>query len=330
MFNISDIFDKQKKEGPSHPDSKPEEAGVSSVVIRKIELDSQGAGLQLYQEAFRQVKEFYLSARNGTLRLAAELPKVAEGLRELVAQDDFGLMKSCFSDYPDQADYLYYHGVNVSIFALRMALGLGYEQRAALELGLAGLLHDIGLMSYLDIINQSRTLTRDERTRVKQHPRTGLEILSKLNPVPSAGIMDVVCQEHERIDGTGYPEGLRESAVCLSAQVVGLADTYEALTHRRPHREKRTPLEASKIIAEEKQAFSPKIIKVLFERVGIFPVGATVRLNTKELGIVLRVHTEFPLRPLVKVLFDAEGNELKEPKLVDLSNSRVLFIAECL
>jgi HD-GYP domain-containing protein (c-di-GMP phosphodiesterase class II) len=331
MFNISDIFDKQKgEESPSKPDSKPEEAGVSSVVVRKIELESEGTGLRLYQDAFRKIKEIYLCARNGTLRLGPDLQKVAEALRELAGQDDVGLLKLCFSDYPDLAEYLYYHCVNVSILALRIASGLRFEREAALELGLAGLLHDIGLMNYLDIIHQSKVLTINEFANIKQHPRAGFEMLSKLNPLPADGIRNAVLQEHERIDGTGYPEALTESAICLNAQIVGLADSFEALTHRRPHREKRTPLEASKIITEEKKAFSSKIIKALFERVGIFPVGATVRLNTKELGIVLRVHAEFPLRPLVKVLFDVEGNELKEPKLVDLSNSRVLFIAECL
>jgi HD-GYP domain-containing protein (c-di-GMP phosphodiesterase class II) len=331
VFNISDIFDKHKKEEPpERPEKKGEEAGTPTPVVIKSAEEGEGLGLKLYAKTFDLAKEIYLSAREGRVRWEEEIRLLVQELSVLLSQEDPGLPKKCFSDYERAEEYLYYHVVNVSILSMMIARGLGYERQDLVELGLCALLHDIGLMHYLGIIHQAKVLTKEEFAQVREHPRVGFEMLSRVDPKLSAGLLEGVRQEHERIDGSGYPAGRTEGEICRNAQIMGLVDTFEALTHSRPHRAKHSSLEASKVIIDAKSAFSSKIIKVLFERVGIFPSGTTVRLNTKELGVVLRVNAEFPLRPVVKVLFDVDGQELQEPKVVDLAKSRVLFIVESL
>jgi HD-GYP domain-containing protein (c-di-GMP phosphodiesterase class II) len=173
-------------------------------------------------------------------------------------------------------------------------------------------------------------LSSDELAKVKEHPAKGLEILSKLGGEFSTGLSDVITQEHERMDGSGYPKGLREGEIGEFAQIVSLADVYESLTHSRPHRLRLTPPKAVNEILKQKSVFSVKVMKLLLERIGIFPVGTWVRLNTKETGIVLKNNQGLPLRPAVQVLFAENGGKLLQPKLVDLASNLLISVEECL
>jgi HD-GYP domain-containing protein (c-di-GMP phosphodiesterase class II) len=329
MFNISDIFDKYKKaQSPQSSEAKDEAISISSVVGKKLEEKNEGAASRLYEGVVRQVKEIYILAREDKLRSISDIQRLSQELVVFLQQEDAGLLKICFSAYPKLEDYLYYHVVNVCILAFKMASGEDTEQEKRIELAVSCLLHDIGLVRNLEIILKTRALTREEYANIKQHPQAGFEILSKVDPKLSSAVLEVAFQEHERIDGSGYPRGLAENEIALNAKIVGLADCFEALTHPRPYRKKYPAREASKIIVDNKNSFEIKWIKALLGKIGIFPVGTPVRLNTKELGVVLGTSEVSPLRPVVKILYDVDGNELKEPRVVDLSNNKVLFIAE--
>jgi HD-GYP domain-containing protein (c-di-GMP phosphodiesterase class II) len=121
---------------------------------------------------------------------------------------------------------------------------------------------------------------------------------------------------------------LKGSQIAEQAQVVGLIDVYEALTHQRPYLNKHK-IEAIKSILGMKNAFDSKLVKVLIERVGIFPVGVFVRLSTKEIGIVVENNPKLPFRPIINIMFDTEGRRLKDPKVVNLADNSVIFIEEC-
>jgi len=99
-----------------------------------------------------------------------------------------------------------------------------------------------------EIVNKSGPLTPEELSQVRQHPLYSVTLLEKskdLEPV----ILQAISQQHERIDGAGYPKGLAGEAVHPYAKVIGLVDVYEALTHPRPYRKHYTPDEAMKMIA---------------------------------------------------------------------------------
>ncbi|MFH1641162.1 MAG: HD domain-containing phosphohydrolase [Candidatus Omnitrophota bacterium] len=330
MFNLSDIFDKHKKEKaqpPKSPEAKSQELKVSSVVSRKPEEADVGGALKFYEEAARAVKEVYMGAQEGKLNFSADMQRLSQELTDLLYRQDLSLLTKCFSDYPKIEDYLYYHALNVSILSLKLVSAFDFDQEKKIEFVLSALLHDIGLQRYLDIILKTTELTKTEYAEIKQHPRGSFELLSKAEPKLPSAVLETVYQEHERIDGSGYPRGLLGSAMTLNAKIIGLVDCFEALMHPRPYRKKYPSLEASKIIVDNKNSFEDKLIKALFEKIGIFPVGTLLRLNTKESGIVLSTSEESPLRPVVKIIFDADGSELKEPRVVDLSNSKVLFVS---
>jgi HD-GYP domain-containing protein (c-di-GMP phosphodiesterase class II) len=283
---------------------------------------------ELYSELYQAARRLYSSKPAEGAHPIKAVEELINKVINALETDAKNLTKLSLDDYPRVEDYFYYHITNVTILSIELANGLGYERKELLEIGTAAFIHDIGLIKYENVIETSKALTKMEYDAIKNHPNAGLEALNKLGSAVTPAMRDVVCQEHERLDGSGYPNGLKGSQITEQAQVVGLIDVYEALTHQRPYMNKHK-IEAIKSILGMKSAFDPRLVKALIERVGVFPVGVFVRLNTKEIGMVVDNNTKLPFRPVVSIVYDSEGRQLKEPKLVNLADNSVIFIEEC-
>ncbi|NOY53795.1 MAG: HD domain-containing protein [Deltaproteobacteria bacterium] len=219
------------------------------------------------------------------------------------------------------------HAVNVAIFSLKIGMGLDYNENQLIRLGTVALLHDIGMAKLdLELINKEDVLSKEEYEEMKRHPEYSYEMLSRLGPTYT-WIAAVVRQEHERINGKGYPRGLTGEEIHEYAQIIGLVDYYEALTHTRPQRRRFLPYDAVKIIVEsEKGVFAPRLIKTLLKKISVFPLEGFVKLNTNEVGKVIETSEDRPLRPTVEILYDAEGHSLKVPKVVRLKDTPLIYI----
>jgi cyclic di-GMP phosphodiesterase len=142
--------------------------------------------------------------------------------------------------------------------ALAEPLELSAAQREALELG--ALLHDIGEVRTPEaILRKPAALDLDERRVIEQHPGTGSEILEAVPLLTPA--LDVVGAHHERWDGSGYPHGLRDEAIPLTARIFAVVDALDAMTHDRPHRKARSVEDALTVVREEAgKQFDPRIV----------------------------------------------------------------------
>jgi len=178
------------------------------------------------------------------------------------------------------------------------------------------------------ILNKPGPLTPEERNFIKRHPELGAQALRQV--CPDAGwIADLVLQEHERLGGQGYPRGLQGAEIHEYAQIIGLADTFEALLHVRPYRHRFLPHEAVReLVTKEKAVFSTKTLKCLIQQFSVFPLGTRVRLNTGESAEVVELNPQYPLRPVVKVQKDPHGLSLKEARTLDLSKSSLVHVTE--
>lgn len=131
--------------------------------------------------------------------------------------------------------YTYVHSVHVAILALMMAEHMGYKRKDLRDIVLGALLHDVGKEKIpLAILNRPGKLSASEFALVKEHPSLGEEIL-RLKPLSLSTYL-VICQHHERWNGQGYPDGLRETQIHPFAQIVAVADVFDALTADRPYR----------------------------------------------------------------------------------------------
>ena len=341
MIRLADIL-KKYRQGSRRPDASDAGAdakgklprlddtfSVSSAMNKEIDATLALKATQMYQEALARSRELYRPQRDESLDCFAGISAAVTKIIEALSDGNAELLRRALADYESPEDYLSGHAVNVCIMALGLGIGLKFPQQRLLDLGVAAFVHDIGQIEMLALINKKGILTKKEFAAVKEHPARGTSLLGRISTQFSRAVLEVVQQEHERIDGSGYPLGLKEMTVSENAQLVGLVDVYEAMIHERPYRSKYTSLETVKTILNSKATFAPQLVKMLIERIGIFPLGVMVRLNTNEVGMVVKDNIKLPLRPVVNILFDAGGQQLEIPKPIDLAQNTMLFIKEC-
>lgn len=186
-------------------------------------------------------------------------------LIECILSDESDLFR-LVDCYDVKEDYLVIHSVNVCILSLEIAKGLKYKKEQLLDLGMGAFLHDIGMIKVKSILDKERRLYNAEYEEVKNHVDYGVKILENLEGI-NENIFAIVREHHERIDGSGYLQGLASGSIHEYARIVGLADVYEALIHSRPHRNKLIPFEYETIkeIIMNRQIFDPYILRVFIE-----------------------------------------------------------------
>jgi len=120
------------------------------------------------------------------------------------------------------------------------------------------------------------------------------------------GLEDIVIQNHERLDGSGYPQGLRGRQISVDGAIAGLVDSYSAITSLRPYAEQVSPSAALSMLYKLRGTlFNEMLVEKFIQCIGVYPVGSTVELNTGEIGIVIAQNLERRLQPRVMVILDA-------------------------
>jgi len=144
--------------------------------------------------------------------------------------------------------YTYTHSINVSTYALGFAMYLKLKEKDLNTIGLAAILHDIGKKKIsLDIINKNGTLTKKEFLKVKEHSSLGVEMLKKYG-INDSLVLNIIEQHHEKIDGSGYPKGLKGDEIIFFSRILTIADIFDALTTRRSYKEALKTFEAFNIM----------------------------------------------------------------------------------
>lgn len=202
----------------------------------------------------------------------------------------------------EKDDYLFVHSVNVAVLSILIGRWMGLEEGRIERLALAGFLHDIGKIKIPDeILNKPGRLSGQEFEVVKEHPRLGYEIVCDAGWV-SKDVADAVLMHHERMDGSGYPLGLKGGFTNLYARIIAVADVYDAITSNRSYAQKMSPYTAAEILWEQSFGqLDPRATKVLYDRVASFYVGNRVRLSNGDEGVVVYIYPWAPTRPLVQV-----------------------------
>jgi putative nucleotidyltransferase with HDIG domain len=227
-------------------------------------------------------------------------------------------------------NYIFAHSVNVTIYTLAMAVKLGYNDKKLNDLAIGGILHDIGkTLLPLEVLNKPGKLTNEEFDLIKKHTEYGFEMLRKQSSVPFLAA-HCAYQHHEKLDGTGYPRGLKGNDIHPYAKIMAIADVFDALTSNRSYRNAMLPHDAMEIIfAGANNHFDQELIETFRSSVASYPVGITLKLDTGETGVVVDYKFAFPSRPLVRVIKDPFGKELNTPYEIDLSQNLSIMITDC-
>lgn len=226
-----------------------------------------------------------------------------------------------FSRLKSRDEYTALHCLSVSVLAAGFARYLGHSQQEVEEIGLAGLLHDVGKIK-LDqqILNKPDRLTSSEYEHVKQHAAFGYELLS----TQSVGSWPTIAarSHHERLDGRGYPQGIAADEIPYIARLIAVVDCYDAITSHRVYDAARSTNRAFRILMEERgRHFDAELVEKFIEWIGVYPVGSIVELHTGELGVVVAVNAKARLKPAIVLVRD-EMQQPCEPRYVDMNVQR--------
>lgn len=223
------------------------------------------------------------------------------------------------SDLRSHDGYTFGHSVNVAAMSLLIGHDLGLDVQQLRTLGLGALLHDIGKIAIPgETLRQRGPLTDDQWRLVQEHPRLGFDILRRYYEF-SLTIALIAYQHHERLDGSGYPRGLKGDAIHPFARIVAVVDIYDAMRSERVYR---PGVPVHRVLEEVKRGrgvkFAPEVVDSLLRRVAPYPVGTTVRLNTGEIGVVTEVPADARDRPTVRVLLTGVGTPVVGETFRDL------------
>ncbi len=227
----------------------------------------------------------------------------------------------------DRSRFAIHHSVNVAVYAVHMARDLGFDPERQAKIGLAGLLHDVGMALVPEnIIHKRGPLSAEEMNALKERPNLALKILQDLGP-DAAALAETAGQVYERLDASGYPRGLPSGEIHEFAKIIGLLDLYEALVHSRPNRERLSFFEAVKYIFKScKTQFDRDYMKSLLRVFTVFPLHSCVQLNSEAIGRVIATHPEQPMRPKLQILMDSQRRKTLVERIVDLPEEPLLNI----
>ncbi|MDD5174622.1 MAG: HD domain-containing protein [Candidatus Omnitrophica bacterium] len=215
--------------------------------------------------------------------------------------------------------YLPYHIANMIVLASFLGIKMGLNKSRLGQLGLAALFCDIGLDRYKDIISKRGKLDQEEFKVIRKHVADSIEILDGI-PHISKIVKDAITAHHERTDGSGYPDGLKMNEISDYAKIIGLVDTYDALTNDRPYREGGNAHETIKLLLGSlKGSFDHDTMRSLLNALSLYPIGTLVELDTGEVARVIGAEPGSPLKPIVMIVQDYSGNPVKEKKIINLA-----------
>ncbi len=205
---------------------------------------------------------------------------------------DIGMLK--VSD-----EYTFKHSVDVATIGMIVAKKMGMNKSQVFDVGVAGLLHDIGKSKIPnEILNKPGRLTDEEFAIMKQHTIWGYKILEKNKDI-SDDIRKAVLQHHEKINGMGYPMRLNSLEICPYAKVLSVADVYDALVTERPYKKAFTQRDAVEMIMAMTLELDIGVMKSFLKSVILYPVNSVVQLSNGEYAKVVENYHDYILRPKV-------------------------------
>ena len=308
--------------------------GSASVIDTQPELIAQAASdsVDIKEELARAsdicaqskmaVVSMFREARMGNTVDGEGVRRVVQAITESLTRNGSALISLARIKKAD--DYTYMHSVAVCAMMLALARQLGLDEENIRAAGIAGLLHDMGkALLPTHLLNKPGKLTDAEFVIVKSHPERGHRLLSK-DGSASAMTLDVCLHHHEKIDGSGYPKGLKGEAISLYAKMGAVCDVYDAITSNRPYKAGWDPAESMRMMSQWVGVhFDSVVFQAFVKSLGIYPVGSLVRLASGRLGVVTDQTSASLTMPIVKVFFDSNTLERITPEIVDLSNAAI-------
>jgi HD-GYP domain-containing protein (c-di-GMP phosphodiesterase class II) len=309
---------------PPPPDIAPEQPPEPRIQLDDTPVATRGQNI--YNNAVNYLREVRerLPLSGKPLSLERPLRMIEQMIAEPSLVDEMYQFTLAFGH---SDDFEIASPVNNMVYCFKIGVRMGYTPFNLTEICLAALYHDIGMFLIPKaIISKTGELTASELTEVRKHTETGRDLLRSYD-LAYPNLSRAVYEHHERESGQGYPLGIKGENICEYAKIIGICDSYEAMTHNRPHRKAAAQYISVLELADTKNMFfAPRFLKVFLDELTMYPVGSYVRLNNKAVGVVVGTNRSNPFKPTVRIVSDGQGNRILDERMIDLADTPILNI----
>lgn len=275
---------------------------------------------KLYNEAKQLQTKAFSEIKSGRKIDVAPFKELASGFIDSIFRNQDAL--ACLTQMRQKDAYLLEHSINVSILMSIFAKHLNIEKSIIEELATGALLHDIGKIKIPDnVLNKPGRYSDDEFKIMQNHALFSKEILEDAGLTGIA--VDIAGMHHERLDGKGYPFAKKGNEISQYVRMASIVDVYDALTAERVYKAGMEPIKAFKILKDGcPHSFDGELLNKFIQCIGIHPVGTLVKLSSQKIGLVTQSNPTTPLKPTVKIFYNAKHSRYIQVQDIDLANKK--------
>ena len=295
----------------------------------------------IYLNIIKQTKNNLGNFRHNNLVNMKELNEIIDGLLDIMNRNlnSFIALLSIFNF--NKEDFYYVRSLNVAIISLIIGKGMKLSDGILKKLGLGAILYDIGLVKVPEkILNKQYKHTPEEYAEIKKHTVYGYKLM-KSNFRFEEEMAAIALEHHEYFNGKGYPRGISGNEIHLYAKIVAIAHEAEKVMKNNRILSDEKNLSADKKNAEKKLLFDsvklimqgannkydPIVSKVFIGIFNVYPVGSVIILNDKRKALVFATNNNFPIRPIIKIMSDENGNFTENGEVINLVENNQIFIS---
>lgn len=296
--------------------------------IQSSEANQTANAQEIYQKALGLAQSILEKAKTGQEIQGQEMHAVIEDIiRGLTFGNKELLNLACCELTATEVSFPAAKMINKAILAVEIGIGKKINKSHLFQLGIAAFLCDLGVTQVWEVVTKKEVLSKEDWEKIREIPTKTVEILKK---IPKLDQVVLTVAEEFRTK----PEGTLSQVEALTkmdpfSRIVALIDVFEALTHDRPYRSRMMPHEAMRLILQEGgKKFEQETLRILIDRIGVYPIGSWVKLSNKEIAKVTGSNPGQPLRPKVKVLLNEKGETLEEPFSLDLAQNSSIQILQ--
>jgi len=277
-----------------------------------------GAAVALANKSVRVMRKVFEEARLGKAVKAAALEPMVDEISSSVQRNPHAF--TGIARLKKDSEFLYMRSLAMCALMLNLAKQMNLPPDQVKEAGLAGLLMDLGMPHVPEEIREKQgALTDEEWKIVRTHTTIAHEFLALGGEMPKQ-VLDTCLHHHERLDGSGYPDGLSGADIGLFARMAAICDTYDSRTSTRPYRKGEDPSEVLRLMGESEGLFDLEIFGAFVRGMGIYPIGSLVRLKSDRLAVVIEQCRDDYTLPRVRAFYSIPNSKFVSPEDIELSN----------